>query len=229
MIFANSWKCPYCQQMATITDSNVTEIDQNFNNNNKDGLLAFKARITTCPNSACKEYSIGASLHKRKSPASPSNVQFEFQPFLKWQLRPQSSAQTFPGYISAVILEDYTEACLIRDLSPKASATLARRCLQGMIRDFWQETGHKTLFQEINAIATKVDPDIWHAIDAVRKIGNIGAHMENDINLVIDVDPEEAQMLIQLIEVLIEEWYVARKKRADHLAGIVALAKAKKP
>jgi hypothetical protein len=97
-----------------------------------------------------------------------------------------------------------------------------------MIRDFWG-VKEKTLFDEINAINGKVDPAIWQAIDAVRKIGNIGAHMEKDINLVIDVEPEEAQMLIQLIEVLIEEWYIARKQRADHLAGIVALAAAKKP
>ena len=32
---------------------------------------------------------------------------------------------------------------------------------------------------------------MWQAIDAVRSIGNIGAHMEKDINLIVDVDPEE--------------------------------------
>jgi hypothetical protein len=97
-----------------------------------------------------------------------------------------------------------------------------------MIRDFW---GVKkgTLYEEINGIQEKVDPAVWAAIDAVRKIGNIGAHMEKDINLVIDVDPDEAQTLIQLIEVLFEEWYIARKQRADHLASIVKMAEAKKP
>jgi hypothetical protein len=42
-----------------------------------------------------------------------------------------------PDYIPEQIKDDYYEACSILNLSPKASATLARRCLQGMIRDFW--------------------------------------------------------------------------------------------
>ena len=96
-----------------------------------------------------------------------------------------------------------------------------------MIRDFWG-VKERTLFDEINAIKDKVDSAIWNAIDAVRRIGNIGAHMEKDINLVIDVDPEEAQTLIRLIEVLFQEWYIARHQRAQHLASIVAIADAKK-
>jgi Domain of unknown function (DUF4145) len=31
------------------------------------------------------------------------------------------------------------------------------------------------------ALEEKVDPQTWDAIDSVRKIGNIGAHMEADI------------------------------------------------
>ena len=42
------------------------------------------------------------------------------------------------------------------------------------------------------------------AIDAVRKIGNIGAHMERDINLIVDIDPNEAAILIGLIELLFQ-------------------------
>ena len=77
-------------------------------------------------------------------------------------------------------------------------------------------------------IENKVEPAIWAAISAVREVGNIGAHMEKDINLVIDVDPDEAQTLIQLIEMLFKEWYIARKERADLSASIVAMAEAKK-
>jgi hypothetical protein len=58
-----------------------------------------------------------------------------------WSLIPSSSAKTFPNYVPKVILDDYNEACLIRDLSPKASATLSRRCLQGMIRDLEDSKG----------------------------------------------------------------------------------------
>ena len=41
-----------------------------------------------------------------------------------------------------------------------------------------------------------MDADAWGAIEAVRSVGNIGAHMENDINVIVDVEPEEAKLLI---------------------------------
>lgn len=72
--------------------------------------------------------------------------------------------------------------------SPKASATLSRRCIQGMIRDRW-EVKESTLFHEIDAIKDKIDPRTWAAINSVRQIGNIGAHMEKDIDLIVEIDP----------------------------------------
>jgi hypothetical protein len=54
----------------------------------------------------------------------------------EWKLLPESRAKEFPDYVPAAILDDYRQACRIASFSPKASATLARRCLQGMIRDF---------------------------------------------------------------------------------------------
>ncbi len=53
--------------------------------------------------------------------------------------------------------------------------------------------------------------------------------MERDINVIVDVGPGEAQALIELIELLFREWYVARHERAERIAGIGALAAAKKP
>ncbi|MDI2112227.1 DUF4145 domain-containing protein [Commensalibacter nepenthis] len=106
----------------------------------------------------------------------------------QWSLLPDGLAKTFPDYIPKVILDDYKEACLIKDKSPKASATLSGRCLQGMIRDFWKVEA-PNLYQEINQIKDKIDSDLYDAIDVSRQIGNIGAHMEKDINVIIDVDP----------------------------------------
>jgi hypothetical protein len=136
--------------------------------------------------------------------------------------------KVLPGYIPAPILADYKEACLIADLSPKASATLSRRCLQGMIRDFWGVSKAR-LIDEIEAIKDKVDNLAWQAIEGVRKIGNIGAHMERDINVIVDIDPNEAQLLIGLIETLVDDWYVVRYERQQRLTKIVAAADAKKP
>jgi len=132
-------------------------------------------------------------------------------------------AKAYPGYIPQPILNDYQEACSIADLSPKASATLARRCLQGMIRDFWGVSG-KSLHHEILAIEDKVDPVVWEAILDVKSIGNIGAHMEKDINLIVDVSAEEADLLIEMIEMLLDDWYVARHEKQQKLQRIKEVA-----
>jgi len=88
-----------------------------------------------------------------------------------------------------------------------------------MIRDYWK-ISKKRLVDEIDALDGKIDKLTWDAIDAVRKIGNIGAHMEKDIDLMLDVDPAEAGLMIGLIESLLKDWYVARHDREQHLAHL---------
>jgi hypothetical protein len=144
-----------------------------------------------------------------------------------WRLVPPSVAKVFPDYIPLAIRNDYAEACAIKELSPKASATLARRALQGMIRDFWKVTKPR-LVDEIEAIKDNVDPDTWRAIDGVRHVGNIGAHMEKDVNTIIEVEPAEAEQLIWLIETLLREWYIARFERAQRLKELEAMVASKK-
>jgi hypothetical protein len=219
------WNCPFCNRATTVGTDNITERGFSVDDGNKDGRLYLSTTFVTCPNPQCKEYSIVSTLSTAQVIGSNWGAGEAMQ---TWNLRPLSTAKPFPAYIPAPILADYTEACLIRSLSPKASATLSRRCLQGMIRDFWGVSKNR-LIDEINELKDKVDPDTWGAIDAVRNIGNIGAHMEKDINLVIEVDPSEAQMLIGLIEILLEDWYINRYQRAQHMAGIIAAAQAKKP
>jgi len=144
----------------------------------------------------------------------------------RWRLVPPSNAKVFPDYIPKPVIEDYTEACLIKENSPKASATLARRCLQGIIRDYWSVKPGR-LVDEIEAIKDKTDNLTWDAIDAVRKVGNIGAHMEKDINLIVDVEPNEAELLINLIETLLNDWYINREERKKRLQSIVNIGSKK--
>ncbi|MDP1924426.1 MAG: DUF4145 domain-containing protein [Thiobacillus sp.] len=217
------WTCPFCNRGATITEKNHYSQANHFLHGNKDGHLVIVVSATTCPNAECKEYELKARLFKWDG----THGRAVGEPLTQWQLRPSSNAKVFPEYIPKPVLDDYTEACAIRDLSPKASATLARRCLQGIIRDYWGISKNR-LVEEISELKPLIDSATWGAIDAVRSIGNIGAHMEKDINLVIDVEPEEAQLLIGLIEILLKDWYIARHERQVHLNGIVALAGAKK-
>jgi predicted transport protein len=146
------------------------------------------------------------------------------QIYNEWNLLPESSSAVLPDYIPQAIQTDYYEACSIKTLSPKASATLSRRCIQGMIRDYW-DIQKATLHLEIKELKEKVDSNTWESIDVVRNVGNIGAHMEKDINIIIDVEPEEAQLLISLIEQLVQDWYVHRyskQERAENLKKLAA-------
>ncbi len=218
------WKCPFCGHNATITEANFASNRHEFEKNNKYGYQAILSRVVTCPNPTCREFTLDVTLHDHRQ-FGPSNWR-DLDAREQWRLVPPAEMMIFPTYIPTPILADYKESCLIRTLSPKASATLSRRCLQGMIRDFWGISKSR-LVDEIDALADKVDPTTWASIDAVRKIGNIGAHMERDINLIIDVDQDEAQLLIGLIETLINDWYITRYERDQRMRKIVALAENK--
>lgn len=190
---------------------------------NKHGPLMICLDALVCPNPNCAEVTLAARLSKAEGFGGTYYEDTDTSPLMEWQLAPESCAKPMPDYVPSAIVQDYQEACLIKAGSPKASATLSRRCLQGMIRDFWG-VRKNSLYAEINAIEDEVDPDTWAAIDAVRSIGNIGAHMEKDINVIIDVEPDEADALISLIEILIKDWYVARYERQQRLAKIKAIA-----
>jgi len=220
-----NWNCPYCNHASTITYLNHSTNSHFFEMGNKDGDLGFWSSVIVCPNDECKEYTIEANLYNVIMMPNSQKAPFG-APLIHWQLRPQSQAKPFPLYIPQQILDDYREACLIKDLSAKASATLSRRCLQGVIRDFWRITKNR-LIDEINELKGHIDHPTWEAIDAVRSIGNIGAHMEKDINLILEVEPTEAELLIGLIEILLKDWYIARHDREQHLQNIVNVAQAK--
>ena len=221
------WSCPYCGRDVTLTLASQSEETHFFHNGNKEGSLALTTLVVVCPNPNCREFALTGVLRHSKR-----NSQFENQypfgdPLEIWRLKPKSSAKQIPAYVPSPIIDDYREACLIKDLSPKASATLSRRCLQGIIRDYWKISKAR-LIDEILELKDKTDPLTWQSIDAVRKIGNIGAHMEKDINVIIDVDPNEADMLLRLIEMLIKDWYIARHEREAHLNALINAAATKK-
>jgi hypothetical protein len=224
------WKCPYCGHSQTVTDYNH-HYSHSFQDNaaGTGEELYFAHRSVRCLNPDCQKLTLTAWIAEREFVPGIGNrpgptVQ-------SWQLLPESISVVQPEFIPQALRDDYYEACRILNLSPKSSATLARRCLQGMIRDFCSINKNR-LIDEIKALEKAVNegsaprgvtPESVEAIDHVRKIGNIGAHMEADVNQIIEIDPEEAQVLIELIETLFQEWYVERQARNERLARIAAI------
>lgn len=223
-----SYRCPYCDHFTVTSSENTMHDSFLFNQGNRYGHLRVRSEVIVCSNPDCREYSLAVALYRvAKNPGYHNEV--EGAQLYLWRLRPASTAKPFPDYIPRQLISDYEEACLIKDLSPKASATLSRRCLQGIIRNFYGVVKN-TLHNEIMALKDdpKVDPDVWHAINAVRTVGNIGAHFEKDIDLIIDVDSSEAELLINLIELLLRETYIHKHERQDNLSKIKALGELKK-
>lgn len=215
--------CPYCNKPTTITNpnhfTNWTYIDIAESISGKIGLRLL---AITCPNEECKKLWLKVQLKM----ASKYNDEIPSGLLQEWQLLPESEAKVLPDYIPRPIQEDYYEACRIRDLSSKASATLSCRCLQGMIRDFWKISKSR-LKDEVDELENRVDSITWEAIDSVRSVGNIGAHMEKDIDIIIDVEPKEAQLLIELIEQLISDWYIQRHDREERMKKVKQIAESK--
>ncbi|WP_157136532.1 hypothetical protein [Sagittula stellata] len=48
--------------------------------------------------------------------------------------------------------------------------------------------------------------------------------MEKDIDRIVSVDPDEAHLLIELIETLLDEWYIERAKRENRFARLKQVA-----
>lgn len=216
----HSFTCPFCNHTIPLISATYYNSDVQFRSRcplggfNWDNTYSLNVRMYKCPN--CEKITSFADYTGSEMPSKTIPI------------FPISTAKQFPHYIPESIRSDYEEACSIVNLSPKASATLSRRCLQAMIRDFWQITNKRRLVDEIDALKEKVPATQWQVIDSLRHIGNIGAHPEADVNLIIDINPEDAQKLISVIELLLRQWYVERHEQEQLYTDVLSLNMATK-
>lgn len=230
------WTCPTCAHPTTITDPNntVRDTDLYCDATAKADAIQIRSTLIQCPNQACKAQSLELRVRFGERKADDYG-RVRVHPELErrvgvgdFRVLP-TTPQPLSSYVPAHVLSDYDEAYLIAGLSPKASATLARRALQGMVRDFFELPKLNTLHQELEAIKDRCDPDLYGAMMDVKSVGNIGAHPERDVSLIVDVEPGEPETLLKLIHLLDREWYVARADRRSRIANVRQLAAAKKP
>lgn len=212
---ARTYVCPFCGHAQAYYGSSGSEL-VGLNNHNpnivlrneEEGRSSLIIKWFTCSNSECGRTCITAVNRYSKE---------------QHDIYPRYSYIAFPDYIPQQLRCDYQEACSIIDASPKAAATLLRRCLQGMICDFWK-INNGNLAGAISELQGKVPLSQWNAIDGLRRIGNIGAHMEKDVNLIVEVSSVEATALCRLVELLMEKWYVAKHDEEMLLATIKGIA-----
>lgn len=224
-----SWTCPHCGTAQIITAAQVWESTYQPVVTSKHLEPHVNITVQSCANNLCREISIITGFSSRQS--NPGQLPVRKSVFLKRIYPDGTLHETLHESVPEAIIEDYNEGWAISELSPKAAATLARRALQGMIRDF-SGIAKATLDLEIRALRDAVSsgsaplgvtPESVEAIDHVRKIGNIGAHMERDINIIIPVEADEAKTLLKLVELLAKEWYQARAGRKAMLEELKAI------
>ncbi len=233
------WICPHCGTTATLQKSDTTRGWNYFaipTAPDTEGIAIY-VEGTRCPSNSCGRYvvdvkayfgeatrtrGVGGGLIRtgdvKPDIARPFGIgSVRFEPRVGLPLS---------NLVPVSVRKDYEEAYLIKDLSPKASATLCRRALQGVIRDFWGVTKN-SLHDELLAIQPKCDPELYDAMMSLKSIGNIGAHPEKDINIIVEIDEGEPDTLLEVIRILDKEWYVARADRASRLTAISKLAQEK--
>lgn len=118
---------------------------------------------------------------------------------------------------------DYKEACLVLADSPKASAALSRRCLQHLLRTK-ASVKPQDLYKEIQEVIDRgnLPSHISDGLDAVRHIGNFGAHplKSQSTGEIVDVEPGEAEWNLDILESLFDFYFIApsiTKARKDAL------------
>ncbi len=113
--------------------------------------------------------------------------------------------------VDPVVANDFNEASVILDLSPKASAALSRRCLQYILREK-AKVKHTDLSKEIQEVidSKQLPQSLSQNLDAIRTIGNFAAHPTKNTSTgeIIDVEPVEAEWLLNTLEFLIQFYYI---------------------
>ena len=223
-----SWQCPYCGHRQILVENQDFIIFEckDVVSISEYGLISFHVTSISCLNPQCKKLTLKGDLMKKEW--NRHHEKYIYKEINTWPLLPDSIAKPQPDYIPQSIKKDYKEACKIANLSPNASAVLSRRCLEGMIKDFC-EIKENTLYQSIEKLKIKlknnqapkgVTEETIEAIDSIRRMGRIGAHMKEPTSMLVDIDPKEANLLVELIEMLFKEWYVAKHKRQQSLNKI---------
>jgi Domain of unknown function (DUF4145) len=152
------------------------------------------------------------------------------------QIHPAGSNRgPVPIDVPMPIAVDYNEAAIVLPFSPKASAALSRRCLQGVL----QQAGYlqRDLAVQIDAALAEIDArkalptGVHSTLDAIRNFGNFSAHPITDLTTlqVVEVEDHEAEYCLDVLDALFDHYYVrpaeANRRRVALNAKLSAAGK----
>jgi len=205
-------KCPHCGVTFT-EDWRYQEVG--YDDDGRWGL-----RATVCDNGECSRVIAEFGRLKRlEGPFPGRSAPFtvvDGQP-----VRPRASARPLSPEVPDPYKSDFAKAALVLGDSPEASAGLSRRCLQALIR---AKAGIRcrTLAAEIDELieSSHLPGYLSQDVDSIRHYGNFGAHLTESeaTGEIIDVEPGEAEWLLDVLEGLFDFYFVqpaaSAKRRA---------------
>lgn len=156
--------------------------------------------------------------------SSHGNFTYIDNPTVKKIIYPAGKDQkSLSDEVPVSLRNDYNEATAVLHISPKASAALSRRCLQNFLHNYLN-IRKKSLAHEIDEFlgTQKVPSVILEAVDAIRNIGNFAAHPLKETNTgeIVDVEPGEAEWLLEVLDLLFDYYFVQPKKLEEMKAAL---------
>lgn len=199
-------KCPHCR-VSFHDDFSENRINWKGYTSDTDGEWTY--RVVKCPD--CKRFVIFFNVFSAETEEVTTRM-----------VHPKGTTRPVPPEVPSELAADYTEACLVFDDSPKASAALSRRVLQHLLhgKGYTQEI----LNDQITAVlkSNTLFPTLAGAVDAIRNYGNFAAHLQKskDSGLILDVEPGEAEWSLDTLESLFDFYFVAPAHLAAKQAAL---------
>lgn len=225
-------KCPYCLENFNAATNTQVLFD---GSRGKANDRTYSITTTICSNQSCRRRIIFLdSVYYPDNRGMPAGF-IEPPRSNRRMIVPRNEAR--PGVVLDDItkgyISDYQEAVDVLPISAKSSAALSRRLLQSVLRDE-AHVAHSNLYNEIGQVIDQggLPSRIATMLDAVREVGNFAAHPIKSTNTgeIVDVEPGEAEVTLDVIELLFDHFFTAPRVAQERIDAINAkLSEAGKP
>ena len=196
-------KCPHCLL-------EMHPQPRGFKNFGSDPDAIWSVDAQVCP--ACDRFII--TLREQEAMYDDPDEGTAYSPEVTKRVvvYPRHAARPISPKVPKKFAKDFNEAAAVLADSPNASAALSRRCLQNLVRE--QEKIHRdTLNDEIDELledGKRIPQYIALDLHTIRRAGNVAVHpmKHKETGIVADVEPWEADYLLNILENLFEFYFV---------------------
>lgn len=223
-------RCPHCSVLAEFQWTETKPyVSVEHNEPYESTFSGASISHTQCP--SCQD--VVVVLNE----GEPDDTRISY-PTRQRRIYPLAAVRNLGPEVPPTYVADFSEACSVQELSPKASAALSRRLLQRLLRDE-HAISPGNLAQEIEAFIHKpgLPSHLGEEVDAIRNIGNFAAHpmKSSQAGELVDVEPDEVEWQLEVLEALLDYTFVQsarlseRKKRLDAKLGSLGKPPMKTP